>query len=146
MKDSMRDMDDLLRAANARIAEIEAEVLNTSQAVFDVAKERDELTAHCERLRESLEQIKEYWNGDINDIAMIDALNHIDDICIEALSATPAQSRAKDRAETLREAAENFKPVCECGVPCDCYSPLTAKFQLRRMADDLESGEKKHDL
>ena len=34
------------------------------------------------------------------------------------------------------EAAEMvMKHDCDCGVPCDCYSPTTAKYQIRAMKD-----------
>ena len=38
-------------------------------------------------LKEKFEHIREYWNGDTNHAAMVDALNHIDDVAFEALAA-----------------------------------------------------------
>lgn len=133
-----------LAAANARIAELEAEVLNTSQAVFDVAKERDELTAHCERLREALTLCSSF----IGDAAGFDPYGSEKDLAEflqrvkreelkaaaqakEALSSTPPLSLAKHDAELLRKIAEDFA--------------LYEATYLRNMADELESGEKKHD-
>ncbi len=54
--------------------------------------------------------------------------------------ALPQDDTALKRygAKLLRDAAEKFEHDCECGVSCDCYSPVTAKFQLRHMADELE--------
>ena len=49
---------------------------------------------------------------------------------------TEAQLRAA-QVQVLREAAEKFKHDCDCGMPCDCYGPSTAKFQLLDMAYEL---------
>ena len=38
-------------------------------------------------LKEKFEHIREYWNGDTNHAAMVDALNHIDDVAFEAIAA-----------------------------------------------------------
>ncbi len=37
--------------------------------------------------REKFEHIREYWNGGVYETAMLDALNHIDDVAEEALAA-----------------------------------------------------------
>lgn len=46
------------------------------------------------------------------------------------------------RADALREAAKKLAHECDCGCPCDCYGPSTARFQLLALADEID-GEKK---
>jgi len=53
---------------------------------------------------------------------------------------TEAQLRAA-QVQVLREAAEKFKHDCDCGAPCDCYSPVSAKYQLLDIAKELEAGK-----
>jgi hypothetical protein len=43
------------------------------------------------------------------------------------------------QAQALRDAAEKFDYECDCGMPCDCYGPVSAKYQALLMADELET-------
>lgn len=149
-----------LAAANARIAELESErdewqkkatTIPEATGAYAFAIDQGqafqranlELTAHCERLREEIEHIKEYWNGDNNDQAMHNALVHIEAVCYEALSSTPPLSLAKHDAEVLRNAADHLESYEYLkSQPAINYAEA---HELRRMADELESGEKKHD-
>ena len=61
----------------------EYRLINAAQIA---AEERvKELEAENQQLREALEYIHEYWNGDYNDMAMRDALDKIMEITSEAL-------------------------------------------------------------
>jgi hypothetical protein len=53
-------------------------------------KENDQLRQQVTLLRNAIEYILEYWNGDNNETAMHDALNRIDEVSREALAATEA--------------------------------------------------------
>ena len=57
----------------------------------ELRKERDELKQRIKRLEEALESIREYWNGDNNSRAMIDACWHAIDKASEALEAKEAK-------------------------------------------------------
>lgn len=52
----------------------------------DADAEVDSLELENQRLREALEHIREYWNGNENSMAMSDALYAIDDIAQKALT------------------------------------------------------------
>jgi hypothetical protein len=56
-----------------------------------VSKESLKLNERIKRLEESLESIREYWNGDNNNRAMIDACWYAIDTAAEALEAKEAK-------------------------------------------------------
>ena len=78
-----------------------------------------------------------YVNDEGEALLMLLALKGGKEVLLYTADALRAAQVAK-----LREAAEKFKHDCDCGMPCDCYGPSTAKFQLLDMADELERSGK----
>ncbi len=60
-------------------------------AAIDLKKENDELKQRIKRLEEALESIREYWNRDNNNRAIIDACWYAIDTASEALEAKEVQ-------------------------------------------------------
>ena len=60
-------------------------------AAIDLKKENDELKQRINRLEEALESIREYWNRDNNNRAIIDACWYAIDTASEALEAKEAK-------------------------------------------------------
>ena len=60
-------------------------------AAIDLKKENDELKQRIKRLEEALESIREYWNRDNNNRAMIDACWYAIDKASETLEAKEAK-------------------------------------------------------
>ena len=56
-------------------------------AAIDLKKENDELKQRIKRLEDALESIREYWNRDNNNRAIIDACWYAIDTASEALEA-----------------------------------------------------------
>ena len=60
-------------------------------AAVDLKKQNDELKQRIKRLEEALESIREYWNRDNNNRAIIDACWYAIDTASEALEAKEAK-------------------------------------------------------
>jgi len=60
-------------------------------AAVDLKKENDELKQRIKRLEEALESIREYWNRDNNNRALVDACWYAIDTASEALKAKEAK-------------------------------------------------------
>lgn len=63
--------------------------------------------ARIARLEQSVQYIKEYWNGDRNDHAMTDALYHIEEECFALLNESPQQSLAEIQAQAVLDFAKS---------------------------------------
>jgi hypothetical protein len=61
------------------------------KSIGDMAKENDALKQRIKRLEEALESIREYWNRDNNNRAIIDACWYAIDTASEALEAKEAK-------------------------------------------------------
>ena len=65
-----------------------------SASLDDVERAVDEqmrLRSEIERLRQALESICEYWNGDSNETATLDAIHHAVETALAALENTDAR-------------------------------------------------------
>ena len=94
-----RRLERELNAANERIKRLEEELERTKQDRNAIAKKTreplllklDRAAERIKRLEEALESIREYWNGDNNSRAMIDACWYSIDKASEALESKEAK-------------------------------------------------------
>lgn len=135
----------------ARIAELERQLLDkegvlslakcaSNSALMNlkvVAKQRDELSATVEKLRDTLTKVdklerkmSDAWCGGIGYADLVD-LGSLGKIVRRVLTVTPAQNLAAVRAETLLEAAKDFDGRKECKT---CGGPERGAKILRNLA------------
>ncbi len=90
--ESGRDVPDWIVAVKQRIKRLDAgDAALTYSIVLDLQKENLRLQDRIKRLEEALESIREYWNRDNNERAMIDACWYAIDKAAEALEAKEAK-------------------------------------------------------
>lgn len=66
---------------------LSSEIDNLLDTIEALQRENEQLQAQAARMREALENITEYWNGDSNEIAMMDACTNNRETAHEALAA-----------------------------------------------------------
>jgi hypothetical protein len=107
----------LLDVARQQLAELQREC-EKSKGWIKHLKEQAQRDYHARKaaeqqlaeMRETIEHIREYWNGSYNELAMADALDHIVSVCNAALAPTPQPSRGKcETWDELIAVADNFK-------------------------------------
>lgn len=92
-------------------------LLSLDNECHGLQSQLSEARAHCERLRDGLINICEYWNGD-SGFAAVDAIEQVMVIGHELLEETPAQSFAEIKAQAILEACRESMPG-PCNPPDD---------------------------
>lgn len=86
-----------------------------------VERERDEARAACAAMISRFEHISEYWNGDINERAMLDALNEAGNECDEALSEPNPGQAILDRLSQMKHCDNCGGTWVDDGINTGCY-------------------------
>ena len=81
----------LVAAMRALANDIQSEDGVANAAIAEAAQRLEEQQARIKRLEESLESIREYWNRDNNNLALVDACWYAIDTASEALEAKEAK-------------------------------------------------------
>ena len=93
----------------AFVAHIQAHLKNGEFVICKICgKSVDEISALDAQYREALEHIRDYWNGDHNEMAMVDALEFIGEKTNNTLSS-PASVAALERRRAERGVIEAVK-------------------------------------
>jgi len=89
--DATKMISDTPRTDAAYAASTGAGIYELFKESQDIERELNAANEHIKRLEDALESIREYWNGDNNNRALIDACWYAIDKAAEALEAKEAK-------------------------------------------------------